>query len=258
MKRNRLALMARAAAQAAAAPRRGARAALRPLRSGALAGVLGLALVLGAHAGGSGNLDLTWSGPGGGVGTLPSTAGTGIEGLPIGPFAPWNGPTTKGSPGSQSEEVVAPALALRGTDAELDHLIALAYSPDGTGWFHLEDPASSGSGGSNGIRTITFYGNAVVLLERSALRTNVQAPALAVAPPAPSQGPLVAVLKAREGQHAVQALTPGLVPLPLDRALGVGLLKNGLVLEVVERGGAAIARFSFVAEGPQIRVEQRQ
>ena len=251
MKRNRLALMARAADQAPAAPRRGACAGLR---TGALAGVLGLALVLGAHA--NGTVNVTWTGPGGGVGTLPSSAGTGFDGMPVGPFDPWNGPSqvpsSSGSSGSQGEEVVPPALALRGTDAELDHLIALAYSPDGTGWFHLEDPASSG------IRTITFYGNAVVLLERSALRTNVQAPALAVAPSQGGQGPLVAVLTAREGQHAVQPLTPGLVPLPLDRALGVGLLANGVVLEAVERGGATIAHFSFVAEGPQIRVEQRQ
>lgn len=237
MNRNRLALMARA---------------------GALAVLLGPALVQGAHAAGS-NLDLTWSngGPGGGVGTLPSSAGDGIEGMPVGPLAPWNGqsqvpsPGGNGSPGSPTEEVAAPALALRGTQAELDHLIALAYSPDGTGWFHLEDPTPSG------VWTITFYGNAVVLLERSALRANVQAPALSVAPSQAPQAPMVAVVTAG-GRHAVQALTPGLVPLPIDRLLGAGLLANGVALETLERGGTTTAHFSFLAEGARIRVEQRQ
>jgi hypothetical protein len=235
MKRNRLALMARAAG----------------LRTGALAVLL--ALVLGAHARGSGNLNLSFSGPGGGVGTLPSSAGEGFVGMPIGPFAPWNGPSqvpsSSGSQGpSTAEELAAPALALRGTQAELDHLIALAYSPDGTGWFHLEDPAP------NGVRTITFYGNAIVLLERSALRASVKAPALSVAP---SRVPLMAVVTAG-GQQAGQALTPGLVPLPLDRLLGAGLLEHGVALEILGPGGATIGHFGFVADGPEIRVEQRQ
>lgn len=220
-----------------------------------LAVLIGLALVPSAPAAGTGNLDLSWSGgPGGGVGTLPASAGDGIDGMPIGPLDPWNGASQvpssgKGSPGSPStEEILAPALALRGTQAELDHLIALAYSPDGTGWFHLEGPTASG------VWTLTFHGNAVVLLERSALRANAQAPALSVAP---SQAPMVAVVTAG-GHHAVQPLTPGLVPLPLDRLLGAGLLANGVGLEALQRGGAATARFSFLAQGPQIRVEQHQ
>jgi hypothetical protein len=250
MKRNRLALMARAAVQAAAARRHGAAAGFR---TGALAALLGLALVVGVHAG-TGNVTLSASGgPGGGVGTLPASAGEGFDGMPVGPLDPWNGMSqvpSQGSPGGPTTgEVLAPALALRGTQAELDHLIASAYSPDGTGWFHLESPTPSG------VRTITFHGNAIVLLERSALRANAQATALSVAP---SQIPIVAVVTAAGGQHAVQALTPGLVPLPLDRLLGAGLLANGVALEAMERGGAATAHLTFRADGSRILVEQRQ
>lgn len=221
-------------------------------RSGVLAGVLGLTLVSGGLAADpEGNT--SWNGPGGGVGTLPATAGNGHQGVPIGPFEPWSGPslvpsTQTGGPDRPALALRGPALALRGTDAELDQLIALAFSPDGTGWFHIEPLATDGT------RTITYYGNAVVLLERSALRTAQFGPALAIDP---SQGGVLAVVTSGD-RRATQVLTPGLAPLPLTRALGVGLLSNGIELEAKDRSGSTIASFGFVAEGPQIRIEQRQ
>jgi hypothetical protein len=93
-----------------------------------------------------------------------------------------------------------------------------------------------------------------VLLERSALRTTQFGPALAIDS---SQGGVLAVVTSGD-RRATQVLTPGLVPLPLTRALGVGLLSSGIELEAKDKSGSTIATFSFLAEGPQIRVEQRQ
>jgi hypothetical protein len=217
---------------------------LLPARNRVFAGAFALALAAGALVADPGN-GRCWNGPGGGVGTLPSTA-SGGPGLP--------GATSEASEASGLMARTpdrGPALALLGTEAELDQLIAQVYSPDGSGWYHVSTDAE-------GTQTVTFYGNVVLLLERSALRAHRFAPALALEPSVEGGG-VRTVLTSAEGSSRAGILTPGLTPLALDRAVGQGLLApngKGLELTALARDGSAVARFHFAADGQQIRIEQ--
>ncbi len=212
--------------------------------AGWTAGLMGLALIAGSLTANPGD-GLTPNGPGGGIGTLPSTASEDNGGLPLGPYEQFGGPT-------QVNQVTAPAtatrpaLTLRGLEAELDAWILRAYSPDGSGWFELSALAADGT------RTITYHGNVTIQLDRAIMHAGSVSAALTVDPAAGGQ---LAVVRAGN-RSATQALTVGEVSLPLQRATRAGLLADGLELTALARGGARTARLDIAARGRTILIEQ--
>jgi hypothetical protein len=174
-------------------------------------------------------------------GTLPLTTGTGVSGLPLPPFFAPYGPALR--------KAAKPAASLTGLADELDDIIAAAYSPDGSGWFHLSPVAVNGS------TTITYYGNVILELDRQAFLSSQASANLAVAPQ--FNGGVLTVQVEGMGRTA-QVLRTGQQSLHLQRMIRNELVGNGISVRTFNKKRNRSAKLRIEGQGGLIRIEQSQ
>jgi len=205
---------------------------------GVLSWAAALVLALGSDAS-PGDPGPLAAGGAGTSGTLPATAGTGIQGLPLPPyFSPYGGMLRKAA---------KPAASLTGLASELDDVLELAYSPDGSGWFVLTAPAP------NGTRTITYYGNVVLELDRDAFLAS-QASADLQVDPLFNGG--VASVAVSGLPRTTQVLHTGAQSLQLQRMIGAGLVERGITVRSFDKSRSRQASLGIVGQDDRIRIEQ--
>lgn len=213
-------------------------------RRGLIAGALGVVLTAGG-LGADPEDALAANGPGGGVGTLPSTQDDGTSGLPNPVGAAF------GEAELHTELAAAagvPALTLSGTSDELNALIALTYGPGGEqapGWYELAS--------HEGIHTIAFHGPVVLLIDPGVLHGSKAVVGISVDP----LGTGALTVRSSHGRVA-GTLSAGLNPLALHRAHRAGLLDAGLTVRTHGLDGQTTSTLWVQAVGRVIRIEQLQ
>ncbi len=183
------------------------------------------------------DLGLLVPGGAGTSGTLPINSGTG--GIPISPFfAPW---------GPAVYKPAKPATSLTGLATELDDVIVSAYSPNGTGWFHVSPTAPGGT------LTITYHGDFVLEIDRQAFLASQVTANLSVAP---SFNGGVAAVKSAGMRRTTQVLRTGSQSLQLHRMIHSELAQRGITVRLFDKSRERTAQLEILDEGGRVRIEQ--